>query len=138
MFPIHSSRPLRERQTNDASYSAHRRPRILLIEDDDLVFEVLADMLVELDYDLVGRAETLDEAIEAAATLDFEFAIVDAVLKGGRSAEPVGSILRARGIPFVLSSGYQEELFGDELRGVQLLPKPYGFKELTRVLAIVA
>jgi hypothetical protein len=46
-------------------------------------------MLDELDYDLVARAKTIDRAIDAAADLDFDFAIVDAFWKEGLALNPL-------------------------------------------------
>jgi DNA-binding response OmpR family regulator len=113
-------------------------PRVLVVEDDEGVLETLDFMLKELSYDVVARAQTLSDAVTCAAELDFEFAIVDAVVKGGLSVESVGAILRTRGIPFVLASGYSPEIFGSELQKVPTLRKPFGLKELSQVLAVVA
>src|SRR5262249_43564666 len=43
---------------------------------------VLADMLCELGYTVAAEAASIDEALEATRKTDFDFAILDADLKG--------------------------------------------------------
>jgi CheY-like chemotaxis protein len=95
--------------------------RILVIEDEALIGMMLASMLEDLGCIVLGPATHVAEALAGAADMQIDAAIVDLNLNGV-SALPVTEVLRQRGIPIILSSGY-----GDLPGGIAsaALRKPY-------------
>jgi DNA-binding response OmpR family regulator len=109
--------------------------RILIVEDESLIADLLQEMLEDLDCQVVGPAATVADAIAAIEAAKVDAGILDLVLKGER-CEPVAAALRARGIPFVFATGMPVE----GARGAWkdhplLLPKPYTRQQVRAALA---
>jgi CheY-like chemotaxis protein len=79
--------------------------KLLVVEDDEMIRMLLADMLCEIGYTVAAEAASVDEALEATSKTEFDLAILDADLKG-RSVSPVADALVARDIGFVFVTGY--------------------------------
>lgn len=111
---------------------------ILLVDDDDAVRQVTAEMLRELGHDVAeatSAADALRVCERAAGSIDLILA--DHAMPGTTGLE-LARQLRARGIglPIVLVSGYSEQI-GDGLtdRAVSgFLAKPFSIKELDALL----
>ena len=71
-----------------------KQAKLLVVEDDALIRMLLADMLSEIGYTVAAEAASIDEALEATPTTDFDLAILDANLEG-RSVSPVADALVA-------------------------------------------
>lgn len=78
---------------------------VLVVEDESLIAMFLEDMLIDMGHEIGAVAARMEDAILAARTGSFGCAIVDVNLDGTPS-HPVAEILRERGIPFVLATGY--------------------------------
>jgi DNA-binding NtrC family response regulator len=59
--------------------------KLLVVEDDEMIRLLLADMLSEIGYTVAAEAASVEEALEATRKNHFDLAILDADLKGGRS-----------------------------------------------------
>jgi DNA-binding response OmpR family regulator len=81
-----------------------KQAKLLVVEDDEMIRMLLADMLCETGYTVGAEAASVDEALEATRQNDFDLAILDADLKG-RSVSPVADALVARNIGFVFVTG---------------------------------
>jgi DNA-binding response OmpR family regulator len=81
-----------------------KQAKLLVVEDDEMVRMLLADMLCEIGYTVAAEAATVDEALEATRKTEFDLAILDANLKG-RSVSPVADALVGRGVGFVFVTG---------------------------------
>src|SRR3546814_5870618 len=81
--------------------------RILLGEDEGLIALDLETMLIELGYEVVGPASTLNEVM-AAVEADCDGALLDVNLRG-ELVFPAARVLLARGVPVIFSSGYDDE-----------------------------
>jgi CheY-like chemotaxis protein len=81
-----------------------RQAKLLVVEDDEMIRMLLADMLCEIGYTVAAEAASVDEALEATRKSDFDLAILDADLRG-RSVSPVADVLVARDIGFVFVTG---------------------------------
>ncbi|HVY87198.1 MAG TPA: response regulator [Caulobacterales bacterium] len=79
--------------------------RILLVEDEFLIAAMAEEMLTDLGAIPVGPAATLDQGLALAAEEMLDGAILDVNLGGARS-EPIAAALKARGVPFVVATGY--------------------------------
>ena len=112
--------------------------RVFAVEDEVLILMTLEDMLVELECEVAGSAGTIDDAMRKAAELDFAVAILD-VNVAGKPIDPVADLVRRRGIPVIVATGYQRApTFGksDGEAGVPvLLAKPYTREQLGHALA---
>lgn len=93
--------------------------RILLVEDEFIIAQMAMEMLVELGAAVVGPAGTVASALDLARSEAFDAALLDVNLRGER-VDPVAEVLKARGIPFVLATGYD-----DPSPERALLAKPY-------------
>ncbi len=100
------------------------RGRILVVEDEMMIALLIEDALNGLGYEVVGPASKLEAAIKLARDETFHAAILDVNIRGG-DTYPVATILRERGIPFVLASGYGGWALPPALKGHVLLQKPF-------------
>ena len=108
--------------------------RVLVADDETLITMLLTDMLGDLGSEVVGPANTYEEAISLASSSDFDWAILDLNMDG-LSTIPVAKILRDRGIPFVIASGAAPENHHGVLAGVGWLQKPFEFAAVARVFS---
>ena len=99
--------------------------RVLVVEDESLVAMLLETILEDMGCTPVGPASNVDEG-EAIArdTVDLDAALLDVNL-AGRQVFPVAAVLKARGVPFVFSTGYGESGLPDEWRGTPTIQKPF-------------
>jgi DNA-binding NtrC family response regulator len=104
--------------------------KLLVVEDDEMIRMLLADMLCEIGYTVAAEAASVDEALEAMRKTDFDLAILDADLKG-RSVSPVADALVARDVRFVfVTGGGNHDLLA--YRDRQTLNKPFQIDALKR------
>ena len=99
--------------------------RILIVEDESLVAMLLETILEDMGALPVGAIATVDEALEL---LDDDHELDAALLDvnvAGREVFPVAEALKARGIPFVFSTGYGEGGLPDAWRGQATIQKPF-------------
>ncbi len=108
--------------------------RILIIEDESMITMLLEDTLADMGCQVVAVASQLDEAMEKAASLDFDVAILDVNLNGSQSY-PVAEALVKRSIPFVFTTGYGAAGVPEKFRQVPLLPKPFQPGDLENAVA---
>ncbi|TFW10985.1 response regulator [Brevundimonas intermedia] len=99
--------------------------RVLVVEDESLVAMLLETILEDMDCIPVGPASNIDDG-EALArdTENLDAALLD-VNVAGRQVFPVAEVLKARGVPFVFSTGYGEGGLPEEWRGQPTIQKPF-------------
>ena len=99
--------------------------RILVIEDESLVAMLLETVLEDLGCLPVGPASSVDEGLRLIS----DEAVLDGALLdvnvAGRQVFPAADALKARGVPFVFSTGYGEGGLPDEWRGHPTIQKPF-------------
>jgi CheY-like chemotaxis protein len=108
--------------------------RVLLAEDEFLIAEDLTSALSAAGATVIGPAYTVADAlrlIESGGDLDG--AVLDINLKG-EVAFPVADALLSRGIPFVFTTGYDEQYLKGQYEGVIRLEKPIDPAKLVDVL----
>ncbi|HUQ34893.1 MAG TPA: response regulator [Aestuariivirga sp.] len=115
------------------SLSAVRQ--VLIVEDEPLLAMNLEDMLTQLGHVVTSTATRIDKALSLAEGSEFDLAFLDINLAGSNTFG-VGAILRKRNIPFIFTSGYGAEGLIDGYRAAHLLTKPFGVKELERMIAL--
>lgn len=98
--------------------------RILVAEDEYLLAEDLRDVLSAAGAIVIGPFPTVADAV---ACLDTEtrvdLAILDVNLRG-EMIFPVAELLDARAIPFIFTTGYQQESFPERFSQAARLEKP--------------
>jgi two-component system response regulator ChvI len=82
-----------------------RKHRLLVVEDRLLIAERICDSLQEHGYLVVGPTGSLQAACGLARTADIDGAVLDLKL-GQDLCLPIAAALKARGIPFVVLTGY--------------------------------
>jgi two-component system response regulator ChvI len=82
-----------------------RKHRILVVEDRLLIADRICDSLQEHGCLIVGPTGSLQAACGLARTADIDGAVLDLKL-GQDLCLPIAAVLKARGIPFVVLTGY--------------------------------
>jgi light-regulated signal transduction histidine kinase (bacteriophytochrome) len=99
--------------------------RVLVIEDSFMIVSMLELVFKSFGWTMVGPAARIPKALALIKTESFDAALLDVNLDGEMSWA-VAAELQARGIPFVLSTGYEVgQLLPDFLKGRKFIRKPY-------------
>lgn len=98
--------------------------RIIIIEDEPLVALEIEQAVAEAGCRVAATAYTLDQAFAVIEAEPCDGVIVDANLSGD-SAEPFVERLKARGIPYILVSGYGRDQLGFVEDDAPLVGKPF-------------
>ncbi len=99
--------------------------RVLIVEDESLVAMLIETILEDMECEPVGPASTIDEGLALARDAEgLDAALLD-VNVAGQQIFPVAEALKARGVPFVFSTGYGEGGLPDEWRGQPTVQKPF-------------
>ncbi len=99
--------------------------RVLLVEDEALVAMLLETILEDMGCLPVGPAATIEDGLAMAADpAPLDAALLD-VNVAGHQVFPIAEALKARGVPFVFSTGYGEGGLPDAWRGHPTVQKPF-------------
>jgi CheY-like chemotaxis protein len=107
--------------------------RILVIEDSPVVAPFTADVLGDLGCSVVGPAPNMAAARELLDGQDFDAAILDVHIRGER-VFPLCDLLAAKGVPFVLTSGYADWQMPEKWQDRPRLQKPYTIDQVEEAL----
>ena len=119
--------------TSPATASSPGGTRVLVVEDELMIRMLLEDMLGELGYIVAAEAARIEEALDAAKSVEFDLAILDVNLNG-HNVSPVADALAARGTPFVFATGYGERGLPEAYRDRPALKKPFQIDGLEKTL----
>lgn len=114
--------------------------RLLIIEDEWLVAHFIADIAIGQDIDVIGIAQSYDEAIHILETESVDCAIVDINIKGPRHGMDVAQYLNTKEISFFFLTAYkdidtiQEAI---DLKPLSYLIKPISEENLIAAFLIV-
>lgn len=108
--------------------------RVLIIEDEPLVALDIATLLEAADFEIVGTATTVGEALEFVRHSKIDVALLDGNLRG-HAVDDVAAALDQRRIPFLFVSGYGEENLPQDFAGRPILTKPFSGEQLISVAA---
>ena len=108
--------------------------RVLLVEDEIFVVWLVEDMLADLGCAVVGPASSVNQALAMIDAEAIDAAVLDVNLNGQMSY-PIADALAARGVPFVLSTGYDKDTLPDGYQTFPVLQKPIQRSELSDTLA---
>ncbi len=99
--------------------------RVLIVEDESLVAMLLETILADLGCDVVGPESNIEDGLNiASGTAPLDAALLD-VNVAGQEIFPVAEALKARGVPFVFSTGYGEAGLPEHWRGNPTVQKPF-------------
>lgn len=97
--------------------------RILIVEDEFIIADLLASELADAGAFIVGPVGTLPKALQTVeGEDDLDAAILDVNL-GGEKVFPVADMLTARRIPFVFTTGYDPHAIPSRFARVALCEK---------------
>src|SRR4051812_30509792 len=85
--------------------TAHRTPRILVVENEFLIAMDLEITLRRAGYQVLGPAPSVSAALRLLRAERPDAAVLDVELAGER-VTPVAELLREMLVPFILASGY--------------------------------
>ena len=112
--------------------------KVLLVEDDADVAELVEAMLRELGHTVISASDARSALNKAAAEPALGLMLTDVIMPGGKTGVELAremTLLRP-GLPVILSSGYTgEALAGAEKAPWPLLRKPYTLEALSSVIA---
>jgi CheY-like chemotaxis protein len=103
---------------------SHATHRILVVEDSPVVGPFTADLLHALGYEVLGPAPTMAAAREIIEKEKLDAALMDFHIRGER-VFPLCELLAAKGVRFVLTSGYADWAMPEGWRERPRLQKPY-------------
>lgn len=116
----------------DERYAA----RVLVVEDEALVAMVICDDLLELKYRVVGPYFSLQDAMRAVDSEQFDLAIVDVQLDQEMSYPLLDKLLVSR-VPTIVATAYSDVDIPESFKHLPLLNKPFGLAALAATLAAV-
>jgi CheY-like chemotaxis protein len=123
----------------DGATSSLQGLRILVVEDNFLVAEVIRDMLAASGCVIVGPVARLDEGVRLASQEALDGAVLDVNLNGER-CYPIARALRDRGVPYLFLTGYDDDsaMAPQELKPARHLSKPVLQVHLVEALLDIA
>jgi two-component sensor histidine kinase/CheY-like chemotaxis protein len=134
-FPLTATTAARtgpQATTAPAEAASHPR-RVLVVEDNVLLAMSLTEDLRELGVDILGPANTVEKGTCLAETQRPSAAILDVDLDGTK-VYPLARMLRERGVPFVLLTGYELQDLPEDLRDAPVFSKPISRSQIERLV----
>ena len=107
--------------------------RVLLIEDEELVTELIVDLLESEGCIIIGPFDRFSDAIHAASVGNFDVVLLDLDL-AGTSTAPIAALLRQRELPFVFMTGLGKGGLPLEHAKRPVVAKPFKAQELIDTL----
>jgi DNA-binding NtrC family response regulator len=112
-----------------------RGRQVMIVEDEMLLAMELESLLEEMGCSVIGPAPNVDRALALLDQQRPDAAILDVNLNG-QAAMPVAAALNEQHVPFVLATGYSDEL-QPEMQDAPRLSKPVNHTDLLRALVQV-
>ena len=100
-----------------------RTVRVLIVEDEPMIALDFEDVLIDAGFQIAGVVGKLEKAMALIESGVCDAAIVDANL-AGVSASPAAIALAARGLPYIVTSGYSPEQMKGDFPGAIYIQKP--------------
>jgi DNA-binding response OmpR family regulator len=108
--------------------------RILIVEDEALIAELLVMYIEELGHEAVGPVATVDQALSILKSDPPQLAILDCSL-GSEESTPIAEALAKDNLPFAFATGRGADALPQGFKTRPVIPKPYMFEDVERVLA---
>ena len=108
---------------SELSALSSSRPKVLVVEDEALIAMEIAHALRKADFEVLGPARAVAQALSLIEETGCDAAVLDINLSG-ETSEPVARKLVADGTRFVTLSGYSPTQHPPVFDGVPALSKP--------------
>ena len=82
--------------------------RIIVIEDESFISEMIRMMLEEMGYEVVGVAHNQQKATELIQTIEFDFAILDINIEGKQEGIELAALVQEKEVPFMFLTSYAD------------------------------
>ncbi|MGI9014698.1 MAG: response regulator [Phycisphaerales bacterium] len=105
---------------------------ILIVEDMGMIVLELRRMLEEMGCSIVGVASRLSEAMKLAQNTEHLDGVLLDLNLASQSSYSVAEILRERGIPFIIMSGYDTVHIRADCANDAHLQKPFNQDDLAK------
>jgi CheY-like chemotaxis protein len=107
---------------------------VLVVEDEYLLAKRIADEFAKLGVETIGPANTVKRALELVEHCGhLDGAVLDVKVRDDM-VFPVADALRARGVPFVFVTGYDQQAIPDRYSDAAHYPKPLDPAQVLRAL----
>lgn len=100
------------------------RPRILIVEDEWLLAEIVEETVRDFGFDVAGPVPSVSLANSLVQEGGISAAILDVSLGDGEKSYPVARALIEKNVPFLFITGYLGTDLPSEFRNRPLLSKP--------------
>lgn len=97
---------------------------VLVVEDEYFIADDLRRALLGAGADVIGPVPSVEAGMEALQGGGIDAAVLDINLNGEMSY-PVADCLAKRHIPFLLTTGYDEQAIPERFRSAPRLAKPF-------------
>jgi len=102
----------------------HRQPTALVVEDETLIAEELAERLRRLGFSVAATVDSADEAIRIAVQERPDLVLMDIRLKGERDGvHAAAEIRRLVNAPVIYLTAYSDQITLDRVKDTH----PYGY-----------
>jgi CheY-like chemotaxis protein len=106
---------------------------ILVVEDEFLLAEAMADALIALGVQVVGPVGDLAAALALASAAKIDGAVLDINLRG-EMVFPLADALAERGVPYIFATGYEQDSIPERFRAAPTVSKPVDVQALKSLL----
>ena len=104
--------------------TAHRRPRVLIVEDESVVGLHLTAILEDMGCEVVGPASLAITALPIALHKQLDAAVLD-ILLVDQTVTPVADTLARKGVPFAFVTSYSRDHLPRAHRDRPYIRKPF-------------
>jgi CheY-like chemotaxis protein len=106
---------------------------VLLVEDEYLIAADLAEALQELGAIILGPTASVKGALDLIFEADPNLAVLDVNLRQ-ENVYPLADALRARGVPFIFTTGYSSDVIPERFQQIPRCQKPVQAAMVARLL----
>lgn len=99
------------------------KARILVVEDEFFIAQEIVDAVESAGFEVLGPCPTVQKALTKLEDSQCDAAILDVSLRNENSL-PVVQALNARGIPFVVLTGFSASQLPAEMTVAPIMTKP--------------
>jgi len=111
-------------------------PRLLIIENDFLIAEMITDMVRDLGYTVARTVHRLPSALKELSEENFDGALINIGIDEQKHGLEIADILPDMGVPFGFVTGYGHAL-AERHAHIPLLQKPFNARQLGDFLVML-
>lgn len=115
--------------------------KILIVEDDFLVAETIAETITDLGYIVADRVDSGEKALDVICDLEPDLVMMDVNLPGMDGLEATEKIIEKCPLPVILLTAYESEKYLERAKKTGIgayLVKPADKSQIERAIAIAS